>query len=68
VRRVTEVNAGRLTAGVDGVLIVTPQAKADLVMWMCCRASTWQSLPAKRVYIPKANGKQRPLGIPTERV
>src|SRR6266498_1114903 len=34
VRRVTELNAGRLTAGVDGALIVTPRAKADLVMWI----------------------------------
>ena len=29
VRRVTERNAGRLTAGVDGEVVLTPQAKAD---------------------------------------
>jgi RNA-directed DNA polymerase len=34
VRRVTEVNAGRKTAGVDGKVVVAPEQKAELADWM----------------------------------
>jgi RNA-directed DNA polymerase len=64
VRRVTEVNAGRLTAGVDRVVVTTDSDKADLAMWVHRQQRPWQARPVKRVYIPKANGKRRPLGIP----
>nr|WTB28929.1 group II intron reverse transcriptase/maturase [Streptomyces sp. NBC_00830] len=64
VRRVTELNAGRATAGVDGKVVLLPQSKAELVDWMQHRASPWKPKPVKRVYIPKAGGKRRPLGIP----
>jgi RNA-directed DNA polymerase len=66
VRRVTEVNAGRKTAGVDGEVALTPEAKADLAEWVQHRAEPWIARPVKRVYIPKrgSTGKQRPLGIP----
>ena len=65
VRRVTERNAGRLTAGIDGQVIVAARDKAQLVAWIHDQSSSWQALPVKRVFIPKAGGnKQRPLGIP----
>ncbi|WP_448072473.1 group II intron reverse transcriptase/maturase [Georgenia yuyongxinii] len=64
VRRVTEVNAGRKTAGIDGMVVLLPQAKAELADWVQRRSEPWQARPVKRVYIPKAGGKQRPLGIP----
>src|SRR5712692_1856129 len=64
VRRVTEVNAGRKTAGVDGKVVVTAPGKAILADRVRRRASTATAQPVKRVYIPKANGKRRPLGIP----
>jgi RNA-directed DNA polymerase len=64
VRRVTELNAGRRTAGIDGEVALTPEAKGDLADWAQRRAKQWTARPVKRVYIPKANGKRRPLGIP----
>jgi RNA-directed DNA polymerase len=64
VRRVTEINAGRTTPGVDGRTALLPQSKAELARWAQYRSSSWKPRPVKRVLIPKANGKQRPLGIP----
>jgi RNA-directed DNA polymerase len=64
VRRVTEVNAGRMTAGVDGRLVVDDQDKAEMAGWLQHGARAWQPRPVKRVFIPKAGGKRRGLGIP----
>ena len=64
VRRVTERNAGRLTAGVDGELVLSAEAKLELVDRIQQRADTFKAMPVRRVYIPKQGGKQRPLGIP----
>jgi RNA-directed DNA polymerase len=64
VRRVTELNAGRKTAGVDGVVVVTSTGKALLANSVQHHGPSWAPKPVKRVYIAKANGKQRPLGIP----
>jgi RNA-directed DNA polymerase len=62
VRRVTG-NAGKKTAGVDGVIWNTPQKKAQAVQELKGRG--YHPLPLRRIYIPKSNGKTRPLGIPT---
>lgn len=64
VRRVTE-NQGKRTAGVDGETWDTPQKKAQAVLNL--RQREYQAQPLRRVYIPKKNGKKRPLGIPTVR-
>jgi RNA-directed DNA polymerase len=61
---VTEINAGRKTAGVDGRMVVDDQGKAEMAAWLQHGAAAWIPQPVKRVFIPKAGGKQRGLGIP----
>ena len=66
VRRVTQINAGKHTPGVDKLVVKTPAARGRMVDTLA-HYTLWKAKPAKRVYIPKANHKLRPLGIPMVR-
>src|ERR1700677_2696920 len=62
VKRVTH-NQGKNTPGVDGAIWSTPAARYKAIDSL--RRRGYQPQPLRRVHIPKANGKLRPLGIPT---
>ena len=62
VRRVVQ-NAGARTPGVDGTVWKSPKEKFFAALSLQRRG--YKAQPLRRIYIPKKNGKQRPLGIPT---
>ena len=60
-------NTGTKTPGVDNALWDTPEKKATAID----RIRQWRGYrprPLKRLSIPKQNGPQRPLAIPTRRI
>jgi RNA-directed DNA polymerase len=64
VRRVVE-NKGKNTPGVDGVTWSTPAEKSEAIDSL--RRRGYRPKPLRRVYIPKSNGKRRPLSIPVKK-
>lgn len=64
IRQVTQLNFGKKTAGVDGQKSLTCKERIELASELKL-ISNWKHKPIRRVYIPKSNGKMRPLGIPT---
>ena len=62
VRRVTQVNRGKSTPGIDHVVVTTPEERGALCQQLSA-LDLHKVHPVRRVYIPKRHGK-RPLGIP----
>ena len=63
VRKVAQENDGRKTPGIDGVVSTADEDRVNLLE-DGLRLQGYRPLPVRRVFIPKANGKLRPLGIP----
>ncbi len=64
IRKVGQENSGRKTPGIDGVVSISDANRVRLFQ-DGLSLKDYVPSPVRRVFIPKANGKQRPLGIPT---
>ena len=64
IRKATQINRGKRTPGIDGVVChVPPRRLAMFRKGLSLKG--YRPKPVRRVYIPKGDGKERPLGIPT---
>ena len=64
VRRVTEINAGRKTAGVDGRIVLAGWEKADMAAWLRHGAAGWRPCPSGGCMCPRATGAAAGSGFP----
>ena len=62
IEAVTRINKGKSTPGIDNKILITDKERIAASKLNYNRVKKY---PVKRVYIPKRNGKLRPLGIPT---
>jgi RNA-directed DNA polymerase len=69
IRRVTSINRGKNTAGIDKLVYLTPERRWNLFLQLSkVDLSTWVPQPVRRIEIPKpGRTEKRPLGIPNIR-
>jgi retron-type reverse transcriptase len=65
VRQVTQLNQGKATAGVDGKTALNCKERIQLTQDLLTGWKKWEHRKLRRVNIPKKDGTQRKLGIPT---
>ncbi len=65
IRQVTQLNSGRKTCGIDGKTALTVKERVQLFEQLSKHWKNWKHKSLRRVYIPKADGTRRGLGIPT---
>ncbi|MBD3886767.1 reverse transcriptase N-terminal domain-containing protein [Phormidium tenue FACHB-886] len=64
VRQVTQLNAGKKTAGIDGKASLTPFERLNLSQWLSNQYNDWHHQKLKEIPIPKKDGF-RTLKVPT---
>jgi RNA-directed DNA polymerase len=64
IRKATQINRGKRTPGIDGVVCHGPPRRLAMFR-KGLSLKGYRPKPVRRVYIPKGDGKERPLGIPT---
>lgn len=66
IRKVTLQNSGRFTPGADNLTYLTPTQRWTLFEDLRrFNFQNYQSIPVKRIYVPKPDGRKRPIGLPT---
>jgi RNA-directed DNA polymerase len=65
IRQVTQLNAGKKTAGIDGKKLLSPQERFELEIKLKALANNWKHQGLREIPIPKKDGTTRMLKIPT---